>query len=119
MKSDYRPCGSFTRAQSLSKPLPQRYEVPLYSHNQNSPVPLLRRVSKNEPRIQFSFCFLKPLQTSLVGSSPFRERLGSNRLPEKPRPRFDTTLARLNVYKLCVRVFVQDFFFHSAEVDEH
>ncbi|XP_078053123.1 GATOR complex protein Iml1 isoform X3 [Augochlora pura] len=26
-------------------------------------------------------------QTSLVGSSPFRERLGSNRLPEKPRPR--------------------------------
>ncbi|XP_014474175.1 PREDICTED: DEP domain-containing protein 5 isoform X4 [Dinoponera quadriceps] len=25
--------------------------------------------------------------TSLVGSSPFRERLGSNRLPEKPRPR--------------------------------
>lgn len=27
-------------------------------------------------------------QTSLVGSSPFRERLGSNRLPEKPRPRF-------------------------------
>uniref|UniRef100_A0ABD2W5E2 DEP domain-containing protein n=1 Tax=Trichogramma kaykai TaxID=54128 RepID=A0ABD2W5E2_9HYME len=25
-------------------------------------------------------------QTSLVGSSPFRERLGSNRLPEKPRP---------------------------------
>jgi len=28
-------------------------------------------------------------QTSLVGSSPFRERLGSNRLPEKPRPRFE------------------------------
>ncbi|XP_018377284.1 PREDICTED: DEP domain-containing protein 5 isoform X3 [Trachymyrmex cornetzi] len=26
-------------------------------------------------------------QTNLVGSSPFRERLGSNRLPEKPRPR--------------------------------
>ncbi|XP_012282674.1 GATOR complex protein DEPDC5 isoform X2 [Orussus abietinus] len=26
-------------------------------------------------------------QTSLVGSSPFRERLGSNRLPERPRPR--------------------------------
>ncbi|KAK2575080.1 hypothetical protein KPH14_008813 [Odynerus spinipes] len=26
-------------------------------------------------------------QTSLVSSSPFRERLGSNRLPEKPRPR--------------------------------
>ncbi|XP_044593245.1 GATOR complex protein Iml1 isoform X8 [Cotesia glomerata] len=26
-------------------------------------------------------------QTSLVGSSPFRERVGSNRLPEKPRPR--------------------------------
>ncbi|XP_043673343.1 GATOR complex protein Iml1 isoform X8 [Vespula pensylvanica] len=25
--------------------------------------------------------------TSLVSSSPFRERLGSNRLPEKPRPR--------------------------------
>ncbi|XP_018377289.1 PREDICTED: DEP domain-containing protein 5 isoform X8 [Trachymyrmex cornetzi] len=25
--------------------------------------------------------------TNLVGSSPFRERLGSNRLPEKPRPR--------------------------------
>ncbi|XP_074113588.1 GATOR complex protein Iml1 isoform X5 [Cotesia typhae] len=25
--------------------------------------------------------------TSLVGSSPFRERVGSNRLPEKPRPR--------------------------------
>ncbi|XP_017880904.1 GATOR complex protein DEPDC5 isoform X5 [Ceratina calcarata] len=25
--------------------------------------------------------------TSLVGNSPFRERLGSNRLPEKPRPR--------------------------------
>jgi len=29
------------------------------------------------------------LQTSLVGSSPFRERVGSNRLPEKPRPRFE------------------------------
>ncbi|XP_023318942.1 GATOR complex protein DEPDC5 isoform X5 [Trichogramma pretiosum] len=29
----------------------------------------------------------KNWQTSLVGSSPFRERLGSNRLPEKPRPR--------------------------------
>lgn len=26
-------------------------------------------------------------QTNLVGNSPFRERLGSNRLPEKPRPR--------------------------------
>ncbi|KAJ8683106.1 hypothetical protein QAD02_018898 [Eretmocerus hayati] len=26
-------------------------------------------------------------QNSIVGSSPFRERLGSNRLPEKPRPR--------------------------------
>ncbi|KAG8034214.1 hypothetical protein G9C98_001299 [Cotesia typhae] len=26
-------------------------------------------------------------ETSLVGSSPFRERVGSNRLPEKPRPR--------------------------------
>ena len=31
-------------------------------------------------------------QTSLVGSSPFRERLGSNRLPEKPRPRFELRL---------------------------
>lgn len=31
----------------------------------------------------------RTFQTSLVGSSPFRERLGSNRLPEKPRPRFE------------------------------
>ncbi|XP_033220943.1 GATOR complex protein Iml1 [Belonocnema kinseyi] len=34
-----------------------------------------------------SLIFLTNHQTSLVGSSPFRERLGSNRLPEKPRPR--------------------------------
>nr|XP_024217178.1 GATOR complex protein DEPDC5 isoform X3 [Halyomorpha halys] len=27
------------------------------------------------------------LKSSVVGNSPFRERLGSNRLPEKPRPR--------------------------------
>lgn len=33
--------------------------------------------------------FHHTLQTSLVSSSPFRERLGSNRLPEKPRPRFE------------------------------
>ncbi|XP_043477241.1 GATOR complex protein Iml1 isoform X9 [Leptopilina heterotoma] len=34
-----------------------------------------------------SLIFLTNHQTSLVGNSPFRERLGSNRLPEKPRPR--------------------------------
>ncbi|KAK0075042.1 hypothetical protein PV326_011929 [Microctonus aethiopoides] len=44
-------------------------------------------------------------QTSLVGSSPFRERLGSNRLPEKPRPRFEqfssvSTTCRTKVFSL-------------------
>lgn len=47
-------------------------------------------------------------QTSLVGSSPFRERLGSNRLPEKPRPRFEqfssaSTTCRTKVFSLISR----------------
>ncbi|XP_014236944.1 GATOR complex protein DEPDC5 isoform X2 [Trichogramma pretiosum] len=59
-----------------------------------SPTALLAGVVPRDPashltrrRHSTSLVSLTNQQTSLVGSSPFRERLGSNRLPEKPRPR--------------------------------
>ncbi|XP_076679614.1 GATOR complex protein Iml1 isoform X5 [Andrena cerasifolii] len=61
--------------------------------NKNWNPPTLGGVSPRDPashltrRRHSTSLIVLTNQTSLVGSSPFRERLGSNRLPEKPRPR--------------------------------
>lgn len=47
-------------------------------------------------------------QTSVVGNSPFRERLGSNRAVDKPRPRFVAADVRSRMRaRACVCVGLQ------------
>ncbi|KAE8752931.1 hypothetical protein FOCC_FOCC000276 [Frankliniella occidentalis] len=47
----------------------------------------LRFIETFVNRIRRPNAHKKPRHASIVGNSPFRERLGSNRLPDKPRPR--------------------------------